>query len=217
MAPRVRDARYNPSAVFFLRRKPDPPFAFRDDLLAADRLRDGDLQLVGPAPEHLDDFVRSAGHDGNKVSVAGVKVLIDVAPGGRERCDPRQDRSGVVATYRMWMKLANESPLPFAGRVTLRIGHSKTLDRYLGHVGYEVFPSCRGRRFAERGVRLLLPLARAHAIDPVWITCNPDNAPSRRTCERLGATLIDTVDVPRRHPLRRYGHIRKCRYRLPLS
>ncbi len=206
--------------MLFLRRKPSPPFAFRDDLLAPERLRDGDLQLVGPAPKWLDDFVRSAGADGNKVSVAAVKMLIDVAPDGRERCDPNQDKAGVVAAYRLWMRLLptgdGEPTLPFAGRVTLRIGHGKTLERYLGHVGYEVFPSCRGRRLAERAVRLVLPLARAHGVKPLWITCDPDNAASRRTCERLGAQLVGTVDVPRRHPLRRYGHVRKCRYRLEL-
>jgi len=37
-----------------------------------------------------------------------------------------------------------------------------------------------------------------------WITCNPDNLASRRTCERLGAIFVDTLGS-------------KCRYRLDLN
>ena len=38
-------------------------------------------------------------------------------------------------------------------------------------------------------MRLLLPLARRHGLQTVWITCNPDNWASRRTCELAGAEL----------------------------
>ncbi|MGN6368394.1 MAG: GNAT family N-acetyltransferase [Phycisphaerae bacterium] len=103
-----------------------------------------------------------------------------------------------------------------AGSVSLRIGHSPNLDFYLGHIGYHVLPPARGRHYAERACRLLLPLARAHEHKVVWITCNPENAASRRTCERLGAKLVETVMVPRDNPLYGQGDRQKCRYRLEL-
>jgi predicted acetyltransferase len=79
-----------------------------------------------------------------------------------------------------------------------------------------VYPFARGHHYAERACRLLLPLARRHGIQPLWITCNPDNFPSRRTCERLGAKLVEIVAVPPRDPLYLRGDHEKCRYRLDL-
>ena len=70
--------------------------------------------------------------------------------------------------------------------------------------------------FAERAARLLLPLARAHGQQTLWITCNPDNAASRRTCERLSASYVDVVPVPRDNALYSQGDREKCRYRLDL-
>jgi tagatose 1,6-diphosphate aldolase len=61
-----------------------------------------------------------------------------------------------------------------------------------------------------------LPLLKTHGINPLWITCNPDNMPSRRTCEILGAELIEIVDLPTDTEMYRYGERRKCRYRLEL-
>ena len=79
----------------------------------------------------------------------------------------------------------------------------------------EILPA-RGRHYAERACRLLLPLARAHGMQTLWITCNPENVASRRTCERLGASFIDVVALPANHMLYQRGERVKCRYRLDL-
>ena len=76
-------------------------------------------------------------------------------------------------------------------------------------------PEHRGRRYAARGVRLLLPLAARHGIDPLWITCNPENLASRRTCELAGAELVEVVDLPPGEEMYQAGERQKCRYRLP--
>ena len=121
---------------------------------------------------------------------------------------------GWVPAYRFAMRVDGvDHPV---GRLGLRIGSSYTIEQYAGHIGYEVSPDFRGRRFAERSCRLILPLARRHGFQQLWITCNPDNLPSRRTCERLGAELIDIVDVPRDSDVYAPGSERKCRYRLAL-
>ena len=106
-------------------------------------------------------------------------------------------------------------PVPIAGSIGLRIATSFDLEMYLGHIGYKVFPFARGRRYAERACRLVLPLARRH-LRTLWVTCNPENIASRRTCERLGATLVDIVTVPQSHALYARGDRQKCRYRLDL-
>ncbi|HUO10568.1 MAG TPA: GNAT family N-acetyltransferase [Phycisphaerae bacterium] len=143
---------------------------------------------------------------------------------------------GIAPGYTFWMRIRpcggyspsadglipsnpGHAPPPagtIAGSISLRIGHSPNLDFYLGHIGYHVLPPARGHHYAERACRLLLPLARTHEHKTLWITCNPENSASRRTCERLGAKLVETVFVPRDNPLYAQGDRQKCRYRLEL-
>lgn len=100
------------------------------------------------------------------------------------------------------------------GNLRLRLGSTPHLERYAGHIGYGVLPEHRGRRYAARAVRLVLPLAHKAGLDPLWITCDPENLASRRTLELAGAELIEIVDVPEDCIIHRNGHPRKCRYRL---
>lgn len=104
----------------------------------------------------------------------------------------------------------------FLGGITLRVGQSDHLRLYAGHIGYGVSPEHRGHRYAARSCRLLLPLARLHGFSHLWITCNPDNYASRRTCELVGAVYVDTVDVPPSDSVYGPGEEVKCRYRLDL-
>jgi tagatose 1,6-diphosphate aldolase len=184
-------------------------------------LRDGPLELVEPAIRHGDDFLRAANHPtclGDpecQVSPLGLAAFLQAVPRGRERGS--RDEGSCSGVYRFWLRL-DDGPVAggFAGTVTLRVGRSRDLERYLGHLGYVVFPFARGQGLAERASRLLLPLARRHGMTCLWITTNPENLASRRTCERLGAVLVDEVALPRAHRLRRRGETRKARYRLDL-
>lgn len=103
-----------------------------------------------------------------------------------------------------------------AGRITLRAADTDWVVRYTGHIGYAVDEPFRGRGYAERSCRLLLPFVRDHGWREVWITCAPDNPASRRTLERLGAEWVETVDVPPDYPLAAGVVRQKCRYRLKL-
>ena len=102
------------------------------------------------------------------------------------------------------------------GRIDLRIGNTYDLRMYSGHVGYRVYEAHRGHRFAARAVRLVLPLARQHQLDILWITCNPDNHASRRSCELAGLKFIEIVDLPHDNDMYLRGERQKCRYRLIL-
>jgi tagatose 1,6-diphosphate aldolase len=83
-----------------------------------------------------------------------------------------------------------------AGEIHLRVGNTDHMRLYGGHVAYGVRPEFRGNHFAARALRLLMPLARRHGLSELWITCNPENVASRRTCELVGAELIEIVDMP---------------------
>ena len=119
-----------------------------------------------------------------------------------------------VPTYCFMLAVDGENSA--AGHVHLRIGNTENILQYQGHIGYGVEKLWRGHHYAERATRLILPLAKQHGIDPVWITCDPDNLPSKRTCERLGGELVEIVTVPKDALAYRYGARKKCRYRVDL-
>ncbi len=194
-------------------------------------LVDRELELVEPAEQYAGALLEACHHpltkelmpQQAKLDRPGVETFLAQHPRGHQAPDPAKD---VAAGYTFWMKMRAEGAgegatlpvpeLPMAGSISLRIGHSTNLDCYLGHIGYHVLPAARGRHFAERATRMLLPIARAHGHKCLWITCNPDNYASRRTCERLGAVYVDTLAVPKGNALYSQGDRQKCRFRLDL-
>ncbi|MCA9693956.1 MAG: GNAT family N-acetyltransferase [Myxococcales bacterium] len=99
------------------------------------------------------------------------------------------------------------------GRVDLRLGYTTDVVRYGGHIGYGVDERHRGHGYAARACLLCRPHARAHGMDVLWITCNPDNWASRKTCERIGAALVEIVALPEDNDQYQRGETHKCRYR----
>lgn len=117
-----------------------------------------------------------------------------------------------VPTY--YFRLVTMPAGAVVGRINLRAASNLHIEQYGGHIGCDVEPQHRGHRYAARSVRLLIPLARRLGIDPLWITCDPENVASRRSIEIAGAEFIEIVDVPPDCGIYKSGHPRKCRYRL---
>jgi len=134
-------------------------------------------------------------------------VLVEEYPG-----DPARNW---VPAYRFRMTLAGREEE--IGRIELRVGNGRHVVMYAGHIGYEVAPGHRGHHYAARACKLLFPLASSHGLDSIWITCNPDNIASRKTCELAGAQLVEIVDLPADTDMYREGERQKCRYRLDLQ
>ena len=112
--------------------------------------------------------------------------------------------------------MVNLTDLMEMGFINLRVGQGENLIRYRGHIGYGDNPEYRGHGYAARACGLLLPLSRRQGLNPLWITCNPDNIASRKTCEHLGARLVEVVTVPEGTEAYRAGARQKYRYRLDL-
>ncbi len=102
------------------------------------------------------------------------------------------------------------------GKVDLRIGDTRPLVMYAGHIGYGIYPDYRGHHYAARACNLIKPVALDHGMKTLWITCSPDNIPSRRTCEILGCQLVEIVDLPEDTDMYGRGEKHKCRYRWDL-
>jgi predicted acetyltransferase len=100
------------------------------------------------------------------------------------------------------------------GIINLRVASTSHIERYAGHVGFSVKSAHRGHRYAARSLRLLFPLALHLGLNPLWITCDPENLASRRSLELAGAQFVEIVGVPKDCVIHQSGHPRKCRYRL---
>jgi predicted acetyltransferase len=89
---------------------------------------------------------------------------------------------------------------------TLDIRHQLTpfLLEVGGSIGYDIRPSARSRGLGTQQLRLALPAANALGFDPVLVTCDTDNYPSRRVIEANGGALEDVRGD-------------KCRYWVPTS
>jgi predicted acetyltransferase len=118
-----------------------------------------------------------------------------------------------VPTYffRMLSRYSEEE----LGTINLRLGSNAHIERYAGHIGYGVHAAHRGHHYAARSLSLLVPLARRLNLDPLWITCDPENKASRRSLDIAGAEFVEIVEVPKDCGIRRFGgKMHKCRYRL---
>jgi len=117
-----------------------------------------------------------------------------------------------VPTYHFTITRAgSQDPL---GALRLRVGNSDSLCLYAGHVGFSISESHRGNRYACHALCVVAPFASSLGIDPLWITCNPDNFASRRTCELAGAEFVETIALPPGSDMYERGERFKCRYRL---
>ena len=102
------------------------------------------------------------------------------------------------------------------GFCDLRIGHSEGL-YYGGNIGYTVYEPYRGRHYAAKACALLFELAKKHGMDYLYITCQPENVASRRTCERLGGTFLGIKELPEDNDMRiNDGHTCECILRYEL-
>lgn len=82
------------------------------------------------------------------------------------------------------------------GKISLRIGHNFH-SYYNGNIGYEIDEPYRGHHYAAIACQMLLPVAKAHGMDYLDITCDEDNIASYKTIERFGAELLEICTVPR--------------------
>ena len=102
------------------------------------------------------------------------------------------------------------------GEIRLRLGYVRNV-YYGGNVGYTVPEEHRGHGYAEKAVRLLFEIARAHRMPYLIITCEQTNDASRKTLEHLNGTLLETRIAPRYSGIWQKGvHGEICIFRFDL-
>lgn len=102
------------------------------------------------------------------------------------------------------------------GTCDLRIGHTEGL-YYGGHIGYAIAEEYRGHHYAAKACKLLFDLARKHELGYVYITCDPENIASRKTCEYLDGKFLGIVELPLDNDMRiQLGDTHKCIFKFEL-
>ena len=125
------------------------------------------------------------------------------------REDVRSTRLGIRDGYTLNIYLRKTRHC--IGYVSLRVGESPAL-YYLGHIGYRIDPPYRGHGYAARACEMIIPLIRELNLKSLCITADPDNTPSRKTCERIGCELESIARVPVTYLEVCAGSQYKCRY-----
>ncbi len=100
----------------------------------------------------------------------------------------RQARQDVIKEgmnpNEIWLLTDNNGALCGFGQ--LRMYDTNDVITWAGHIGYSVPPNCRGRGYATEMLRLLLDMAFNRGRSDVLLTCDTDNAASRRVIEKCG-------------------------------
>jgi predicted acetyltransferase len=126
---------------------------------------------------------------------------------------PANDKLGFVPAYIYAIHLHDGQEI--IGEINLRIGYNRGL-YYGGHIGYAIKKEYRGHHYAAKACNLVKRVAKAHGMTELIITCNPDNIPSIKTCERIAAEFLELVDLPEDNDMYQEGERQKNRYKLSL-
>lgn len=111
-----------------------------------------------------------------------------------DREDPNKIPTDRVPSTFMCAFLGDE----IVGRVSIRHGLSEYIKEVGGHIGYGVVPRFRQKGIAKEILRHSLNFCRGLGLKDVLLTCDDDNAASRKTIEAFGGVFerfcADTED-----------------------
>lgn len=102
------------------------------------------------------------------------------------------------------------------GTCDLRVGYNDNIF-YCGNIGYSVKEEYRGHNYAYKASKLVIELAKYLNMEEVYITCHPNNIPSKKTIEKLNCEFIGIYDVPKDNELYiRHGYEQVAIYKICL-
>jgi RimJ/RimL family protein N-acetyltransferase len=125
-----------------------------------------------------------------------------------EKIVPGDESRSLVPFYHFKIKNCDYEVV---GHINFRVGDSNHVRQTAGHIGFEILPKFRGRSYAYQACLALRSFARQE-YDKVVLTAAPENSPSIRIIEKLGAKFIDEVEVAVDDPAYLSGARRKVRY-----
>ncbi|HEX4207272.1 MAG TPA: GNAT family N-acetyltransferase [Ktedonobacteraceae bacterium] len=82
------------------------------------------------------------------------------------------------------------------GEIRFRPNVSPPYEKYSGHIGYNIRPSQRGKRYGTRQLALVLAEARKLGLAGVSLTIRDDNPGSVRVIEKNGGKRLRVIENP---------------------
>jgi predicted acetyltransferase len=114
--------------------------------------------------------------------------------------DETDSSAGRVPMTAFWLIVDKE----YAGRVDIRHYLNERLEKFGGHIGYDIRPTMRRKGYGKLQLKLALQEAWALGMERALITCDDDNIGSIKIIEANGGVLQDKVDNGRHVLSRRY-------------
>lgn len=124
----------------------------------------------------------------------------------------KQQGNDVMLPFYYWDIYADGKAV---GKISLRIGRNFHT-YYNGNIGYEIDGAYRGNHYSKKACKMVLPVARAHGMEELFLTCKESNIASYKTIEGLGAKLLEIAEVPREYFAWREGMEKQRVYSLLL-
>ena len=87
------------------------------------------------------------------------------------------------------------------GFCDLRVGYSDGL-YFGGHIGYTIYEEHRGHHYAGKACKLMFELAKKHGMEYLYITCDQNNIPSKKTLDYLGGEFLEIAELPEDNDMR---------------
>lgn len=102
------------------------------------------------------------------------------------------------------------------GAINIKAGYTENIIKFRGNIGFAVNKAFRGHRYSGRSCLLLKAILQSLNVNPVYITCNPDNVASKKNIETTGATFLEEIIIPDNSSYSKYypqDSRRKLRFR----
>jgi predicted acetyltransferase len=137
----------------------------------------------GSDNESTDHYLKTKFDELNNNFDSFVILLIDMHKG-------RNLKEGYVPSTEFWIIDENSK---YCGRISLRHKLNDLLSKHGGHIGYDIIPSERGKKYASKALGLCLKKAKKMGLSEVLLTCDDNNLASYKTIESNNGILKDKI------------------------
>lgn len=148
------------------------------------------IQLVMPSIEYWNSYKESYHQTDHEGCVDGMdwdgRSLPDKYFLRAQEISKGQSLGELVPCTNFWIVKGDE----YVGRMSIRHELNEFLEKYGGHIGYEVKTSARKKRIATKALGLALDFCKQELnLREVMLTCDDTNIPSIKTIESNGGLL----------------------------